>query len=154
MSPQDTGKQVDEDLGASYPLVMNLRVDSLWNLPDDHHWLRGSAAPPLEQLGSERNTIPRIINKCMPIGYKYNVYAIVMFEHTLYWRRSKAAETSRPNSVLLAHTHCSNIAMCGRSQGRSTLCADPCTLCTEHIHQLKHCGVHRGRRSVTVQYKI
>ena len=39
------------------------------------------------------------------------MYAIVMFEHTLYRRRPKAAETSRRKRVLLAHTYCSNISI-------------------------------------------
>ena len=44
-------------MGTSYPLGTNIRVDSLWNLLEDHHWKhRGSAVPLIEQ-GSKRNIL-------------------------------------------------------------------------------------------------
>ena len=127
MSPQDTGKQVFK-MGTLYPPGMNLRVDSLWNFLDDHCWQpRGSVVPLLEQ-GSERNTIPRVINICL--NYKYNVYTIVILS-TLYWTRPKAAEMSRLNSVLLIHTYW-----------------------TIYRSNFRHWGVYYGRRSGPVQHKI
>ena len=62
-------------LGTSYPLGMNLRVDFLWNLLNDHQWARGSVVPLLDSKAR------RWIISCKHlidifIDYKYNVYII------------------------------------------------------------------------------
>ena len=57
-------------LGTSYPLGMNLRVDSLWNLPDDY--LRTPWN--FSRLTSRLLAIPGSNNYEQDIEYKYNMY--------------------------------------------------------------------------------
>ena len=52
-------------LGTSYPSGMNLRVDSLWNLLDDHLPTRGFNVPPCQTTKLRVSIIPQIDNSCI-----------------------------------------------------------------------------------------
>ena len=68
MSPQDTGKQVDQDLG---------NLTSYGNEPQDGFPVkpRGFVVPPLDNRAQrEIPSCKQLINRC--IHYKHNVYFI------------------------------------------------------------------------------
>ena len=52
-------------LGTSYPSGMNLRVDSLWNLLDDHRRTRGFNVPSCQTSRLRVSIIPQINNYCI-----------------------------------------------------------------------------------------
>ena len=61
-------------LVTSHPFGMNLRVDSLWNLPDDYLCTPVEFYESYSYQGYWTIPIPRSDNKILDVEYKYNVY--------------------------------------------------------------------------------
>ena len=78
-------------LGTSYPSRMNFRVDSVWNLLDDHqfspHW---SVVPPTDNKArryNKKTSCEQSINTW--VDYKYNVYSINVWAHTAILKKAQ-----------------------------------------------------------------
>ena len=57
-------------LGTSRPFGMNLRVDSLWNLLDDHLWTPWNSTSP---VATKATGYPKKLLLCIDIDYKFIV---------------------------------------------------------------------------------